>query len=436
MLNFNLLSSRVRKRFVDVFSSRSDTTGSLGDASDGSKWTNISGTIEVKSGVAKSTTTPISSSASTDYPLATVTMPTENNTITIKDTNEGSSVALWVQSSSDWWMVDIDSTFNTIPGNSNYGATGSNYGIVGTNYGVVGSNYSATGSNYGAVGTNYSGVGSNYSAVGSNYSAVGSNYGAVGNNYGATGTNYGATGTNAYNKSTTYSLDVTTYKTTYNVSYSAYAPTNPLNKSYKAVYGSTQNVYRAYSSNATYGGGTTTYGATGSNYGAVGTNYGATGSNYGATGTNYGATGTNYGATGSNYGVVGTNYGATGSNYGFAGSNYGFASSNYGVTGTNPVTYAYAEYLRVRKSVSSVVSSVTSALISTTQTIKSLSVSTSGNQITAKAYSDPNLVTQIGSDLVYTPTGVTITTQFGISISPSDYNQSAIIGSEVNITRN
>jgi hypothetical protein len=71
--------------------------------------------------------------------------------------------------------------------------------------------------------------------------------------------------------------------------------------------------------------------------------------------------------------------------------------------------------------------------VSTASTIGSILVSILGNQITAKAYSDTNLVTQIGSDLVYTATGAVVGTQFGISISPSQYLQSDIIGTSVEI---
>ena len=171
-------------------------------------------------------------------------MPTANNSIAIKDTNQGSAAALWVQSSSDWWMVNIESTFNTIPGNSVYGPVGSNYAAVGTNYGVVGSNYGAVGTNYSAVGSNYSATGSNYGATGSNYGGVGSNYAAVGTNYGTTveayvnGTNYSSYSAwsianytqnykSVYNSKTTYS--VATYGAT-GTNYSVYAPKNPLNR--------------------------------------------------------------------------------------------------------------------------------------------------------------------------------------------------------------
>ena len=112
-----------------------------------------------------------------------------------------------------------------------------------------------------------------------------------------------------------------------------------------------------------------------------------------------------------------------------------FGQTTY-YTYASGTSYAYNEYLKIRQSVSSTVSTITSALISTAQSIGSLKVWTSGNQITARAFSDTNFVTQIGSDLVYTATGATITTQYGIGVSPSAYNQSAIIGTSVDISRN
>lgn len=56
-------------------------------------------------------------------------------------------------------------------------------------------------------------------------------------------------------------------------------------------------------------------------------------------------------------------------------------------------------------------------------------VRTSGTQITASAYSDSAAVTQIGSNLVYTATGATITAQNGIMIIPSSLNQGSTVDS-------
>jgi len=401
--------SSVRKRFTDVFSSRSNTSSSLGIATDGSKWTAINGIIQVFSGRAKATTMPTALSPGSDYPLAVVTMPTANNAIKIKDVLQGSSAALWVQSSSDWRMVDVDSTFNTIPGNAVYSATGSNYGIVGSNYGVVGSNYATVGNNYVFVTPNYGAVGSNYAAYGSNY-GFSTTYNAVVSGYMFT----------SYRAS--FSGNTERSATTSSTNYRSARVGNATN-----YFASTTYTTNWFSSPYTTYSNFTGYAVTGYEY-APFTQYAVVGSNYGASGTNYGATGSNY-ATGTPV------YGVANSNYGTVGSNYGSVGSNYSQTSTNATTYAYAQYLRIRQSSSSVVSTITSALISTAQTIGSIMVQVSGNTITAKAYSDTNLVTQIGSDLVHTPTGITVTTQFGIGISPSAYQQSDIIGSSVEITR-
>lgn len=121
-------------------------------------------------------------------------------------------------------------------------------------------------------------------------------------------------------------------------------------------------------------------------------------------------------------------------NYYCAGGYYVYNNTYYV---TNPVTnyntevgYAgpyqscqtcYPQYIRFFKSVNNVISTVTSQLVS--GIVQSMRVSTSGNQVTVKAYSDTNQVTQIGSDIVYTATGATIQPRFGISVNPSSYAQ-------------
>jgi hypothetical protein len=323
---FGQVAASVRKRFLDTFSARSNTTGSLGTATDGSRWDAVNGTIQVTTGAATATTTPTAGSAGTAYPMATVSMPTTNNVISLKNTNEGSSVALWVQSSSDWWMVNVEGTQTT---NTNY-ASAQNYNYVTAQNITYGSN------------TNYYGV-----------------------------TNYFSS-PNYYSQSS---------GTTYNVGYRTVG--SPF--AYQAFYSSTAGG-TSYYLGAAYTGSTSYYTATG-------------------------------------YSIT---YGAF-YQYTSAGAFYTYAAGS---------TTTYNEFLKIRQSVASTVSIITSALISASQSIKSLRVTTSGNQITARAFSDTDLVTQIGSDLVYTATGATVNTKYGIAVSPSAYNQSAIIGSSVDITRN
>ena len=90
--------------------------------------------------------------------------------------------------------------------------------------------------------------------------------------------------------------------------------------------------------------------------------------------------------------------------------------------------------VRLSQSVSDTVSEISSWVVSTAQTIKSLIVQTSGNQITTKAFSDVIPITQIGEDLIYNATGAIINTTYGISISKAEYSNDEI-GSSVTIER-
>jgi hypothetical protein len=93
----------------------------------------------------------------------------------------------------------------------------------------------------------------------------------------------------------------------------------------------------------------------------------------------------------------------------------------------------YPPFIRVIQSASSIVSEIYKWTISAIA--NSLKVITSGTGITAKAYSDNSLSTQIDSDLTYTATGATITTKFGIVVAPSSYSQGNSLDN-FNITTN
>jgi hypothetical protein len=58
-----------------------------------------------------------------------------------------------------------------------------------------------------------------------------------------------------------------------------------------------------------------------------------------------------------------------------------------------------------------------------TSTVNSMQITTSGSEITIKPYSAADLTSQIGSDLVYTPVGVALTSYYGIIVSPSPTSQ-------------
>lgn len=354
------LATSVREKFYDIFSARSNTSGSLGVASDGSRWDKVNGTIQVVSGQAKATTTPTAGSPGTSYPMTTVTMPTKDNIIELSDIRQGSSVAVWVQSSSDWWMVDVDAVLNTIPGNTNYGYSQNAYVPTG-NYNAYfyyyAYNYS-TAAVYNSYQAPYNGGGY---TVASNYF-----YFLVGYSV-----NYSGNSGFSYTNNTPYFH--------YVAAYSAGYANDVVDTYYQAPYGGggtyttpSGNYIYVFTNQSTLGGGTAVYG----------------------------------------------------------GGTYYYASY------TNATTYTYNEIVRISQSVASVVNTITSSIVSTTQTLLSLRVKTSGTQITAQGFSDINFVSQVGSDLVYNATGATITTRFGIAVSPSAYQQSDIIGSSVAITRN
>lgn len=95
-------------------------------------------------------------------------------------------------------------------------------------------------------------------------------------------------------------------------------------------------------------------------------------------------------------------------------------------TGSVTTTY-YPKYIRVLQSVSNTVSQIASQYLGDSTVVQSLKTIISGNQVTVKAFSDANAVTQVGTDLVYSATGATVTPQFGLVITPSGYNQGATI---------
>ena len=68
---------------------------------------------------------------------------------------------------------------------------------------------------------------------------------------------------------------------------------------------------------------------------------------------------------------------------------------------------------------------------------RSMSVKTSGSEISVDVFEDENLVEKINIDetITYTPTGAEITPNYGIMIKPSDYNQQNFIGN-IDIDKN
>ena len=104
-------------------------------------------------------------------------------------------------------------------------------------------------------------------------------------------------------------------------------------------------------------------------------------------------------------------------------------------TGGECLSYfnTYPRHIRIYRYLSNAITqmaSITLDSLTTFPVLRGLKVSVSNASkqnstatITAKAYSDTAMVTQIGNDLVYSATGVNIITNYGIIASDSAYNQ-------------
>jgi hypothetical protein len=133
------------------------------------------------------------------------------------------------------------------------------------------------------------------------------------------------------------------------------------------------------------------------------------------------------------------NFNCSGGWYAYTGcSTYGNGSYTYysfaGYYVCSSSSTVYPKYLRVLKMVAGSVSQMASVFLGNSVYSPAVRATLVGNQITAKAYSD-SFTTQLGSDLVYTATGATLTANYGIVITPSDVSQGNNVDS-LTITRN
>jgi histone arginine demethylase JMJD6 len=515
------IAASVRKTFTDIFSARANTIGSLGTASDGSQWQAISKIITVLSGKAVANYVPQPADAGSEYPIAVINMPTQNNIITLEDTDIGSGVALWVQTSADWWMVSVDSAYNTIPAATNYTSAPATFSGM-ASY-TMDTTYTSSEAGFTAADTYSAGV-ATYSILPSEYSSGITSYTAGVDTYTSSVDTYSSTPT--FSSSTPFtslqpfsSVQVFSSATPFSSAQNYFSQNNAYtsfanftsgtvwsrftsyNRAASSLYGTYTRRYtrrntplaftasgwsaaffsalgntwtsaasytsgRVYTSvvngliasqswtsaAATFTAGTTTYTADPTTYTAGITAYTAGLDTYtsdtfytvapGGTFSSATAfTSTTPFSSATPYSSATTFSSAT--NY-FAdivfstlitytaGTSYTSAVAY--TSNVIPESFAYSAILRISQSVSDTVSEISSSIVSTAQTIKSIIVQTSGNQITAKAFSDVTPITQIGDDLIYNATGVIINTRYGISISKAEYTNSEI-GSSVKIER-
>jgi hypothetical protein len=498
-------SAAVRKIFQDIFSDRSDTAGSLGTATDGSQWEAVSKTIEVQDGKAVADYIPQPSDDGSEYPIAVVNMPTQNNIITLEDTDVGSGVALWVQTSADWWMVSVDSAYNFIPGGTNYTSapatfTGQAAYSVSSQYTSAGGEFSSAfvyslgAATYSSLPIEYSSGTTSYTTGPTNYTSALPSFsgGPVFSSSVPFSSSQNFSSSQAFFSAipsfsgVAYSVATTNYFE--NVAWSAsttwnrWAPYtsaggNTWFRAYVRVPGS-NTYFRSYTRSAINYSVTNFYNATTVWTRAVtGQTWGQTwfAQPFTQTGpTNYSSAPRVYSSANPVYSTGAPNYTSqlfytsaagnftsalvfssttpyssatpysssttfsSATSY-FAGINYSasdaysqgatYTSASVYSSATGEDTFAYSAILRISNSVSDVVSDISSLIVSTSQTIKSILVQTSENQITAKAFAEVIPVTQVGDDLIYTATGAIINTRYGISISKAEYQNDKIAGS-------
>lgn len=95
------IPSSVRKKFGDDFE-RPDTESEIGTAPDGSLWNTLRGVFRITGNKISLVSNP------SELPVSVISMPTSDNTIEMQDMGNGTAAALWVTDAGNWWAVGID----------------------------------------------------------------------------------------------------------------------------------------------------------------------------------------------------------------------------------------------------------------------------------------------------------------------------------------
>ena len=307
----------ILKGFKDNFLRSNET---LERSSDGGLWNTLRGSWSVSSNKLYTST------SASEYPIVSVDALSASVDISIKDISQGTTAALWVTDSGNWWGLGIDQVT------------------------LVGDNNNATGCDCATcTGANYEGY---YYACGTNYCQGANSYyccNVIGNRY-----------CSSYNTSNC--------KSWYYSKETGKVCTGGYNTSNCASYNSgncNENPPYCIGNYYTY---------------PCGTNY-----------------------------CVG-----------------------YNITGYYTYTCGcvtcYPQYVRLIKSISDTVSTVFSSFISNNLIIRSIKTLVRGDKVVAEIYENSDLTGKIGSDLIYEPTGVALTTRYGVIVKPSSYNQGSTSG--------
>ena len=388
------------KNISDLFTR---TAGSLGISTSGHAWTALRGTWTTNG------TQATSADAGSSYPIGSI--PFQANITTSADVSGGVGLAFWVTDANNWWAsypTYVQNTINTC--NAGY--------VSNTSNPPSGSCCSGVNSVAGASNCDQTQV-SNTSnpPAGNCCSGVGSTAGSTVCNqvYENHSTSAGFCQTPSYTAGSTTCTGATSTctDTTNTCTPSGGSAGCPV---------TTQSGYNAYQSDySTFGGS-----ASSLCIADGGTSYTAPYCNFPASWTRVRSTEVVVAEYWSGYTATST----TPTTYQCY-TAYSTGPTTYNCYTSNTVTYSYDTRIVVVSSVSgSVVTDSTTTLVSgagSLSPVNSLKVVTSGDQITATAYSSAGLASQLGSPAVRTPTTPTKGPSVGIIKGPSTYNQGSTI---------
>lgn len=383
--------SSVRKFFIDFFARPNSSV--IGNAEDGSFWRAVRGAFKIFSSRADTNTNP------SEYPMATQKMPYQDVDIQLYDIDNGSAAALWVTDAGNWYAVGIDQ--HPLECNCDTDTECSRWNART----ITGWTTVETG------GRNPYNFISSYTCTGGNSFTVGGNpYFVAGNSFFIPGNSFTSVQPVYYN----YSVCTTYIRIAF----------SPLCVSYRNYFGiSRWTISTSWNANSTgYNSGFTAYNERNVSYNSLDCN------------ANF--------ATGYNAPTFSS----------FINGYNAETCAQYTEFKINCET-CYPQYIRFIQSVGNTVSTLFSKMISPeiyteqstygnftlfkqdnplTRLARSMRIFTKGDEAKISVYAEQNLVDNIDIDgsgeIVYTPTGVAVTPEYGIMIRPSEYNQQSFIG--------
>lgn len=361
--------SALRKRVTDTFVR--NNRADLGRGLDGGLWQTIRPGLRIENNRA-------AAANPTEFPISTVDMPSTDVTIDLGNISQGAGAAIWVQSSDDWWAVTVDQSPRFVPETTVSEIGTFSYSLNNASFSfdtVTPFTFTVTGG-----GNAFSGIaGFNYTTLVStaNWSTANFRYTDFGNfTFTATGST-----TRQYFIGKSFGWITSNWSQQRTGSFSFRAT---------GTYTVRFNFFTMIEGFAFYA----------------------------FSGTNSVWSYTEQGTKTTTVFVPAFSY-------------IDFAPYTYTVV--VPARTVTDQRVSLRQSIAGNIGLVTSWLVSSAEIVRSLRVRLSGQQVSTRAYSDPNLVSQVGETLVYTATGAEINTRFGLTLSPSSIGQGSTAASTVSI---